>query len=113
MSAIDLIDISKGENDPLKPLKECRLLVIDDVGAKLNGQEWINDILFSIIDYRYQHKLTMIITSNLPIKKLNIDDRLYSRIDKMTQNIPLPECSVRQIKANQEKLNLFKDLNLM
>lgn len=113
VSAIDLIDISKGDNDPLKPLRECRLLVIDDIGSKLNGQEWLNDILFSIIDYRYQHKLTMIITSNLPIKKLNIDDRLYSRIDKMTQNIPLPEYSVRQMKANQEKLRLFKELNLM
>ena len=113
VSAIDLIDISKGDNDPLKPLKECRLLVLDDVGAKLNGQEWLNDILFSIIDYRYQHKLTMIITSNIPLKRLKIDDRLDSRIDKMTQNIPLPECSVRQLKANQDKLKLFKNLNLI
>ena len=113
VSVSDLINISQREDEPLKPLKECKLLVLDDLGTKMNGQEWLNDILFEIIDYRYQHKLTVVITSNIPLKKLHIDDRLDSRIDKMTQNIPLPECSVRQLKANQDKLQLFKDLQLM
>jgi DNA replication protein DnaC len=73
----------------------------------------LNDILFKIIDARYQKKLVTIFTSNVKVGELNIDDRVRSRIDKLSQLIPLPEYSFRNKEAHEEKLELFKEIGLM
>jgi DNA replication protein DnaC len=118
VSTSDLLDIAKaeprqGEKAPLEVLCECKVLVLDDIGQKNTGTEWLNDILFKIIDARYQKKLVTIFTSNVKVGELNIDDRVRSRIDKLSQLIPLPEYSFRNKEAHEEKLELFKEIGLM
>jgi DNA replication protein DnaC len=62
----------------------CRLLVLDDIGAE-SPTDWVRDVLYQIIDTRYCHKLPTILTSNLPIAKLEsrLSDRIADRIVEM------------------------------
>ena len=118
VSASDLIDLAQkkprqGEIAPIDVMCECKILVLDDLGQKNTGSEWQNDILFKILDSRYQKKLVTLFTSNLKVSELGMDDRLTSRIDKMSQLIPLPESNYRGKEAKDEKRELFKELGLM
>jgi DNA replication protein DnaC len=117
VSESDLIDLSKqdnqGEKNPIEVLCECKVLVIDDIGAKNTGSEWLNDILCKIIESRYQKKLVTIFTSNRKVNELRIDDRVSSRIDKISQLIPLPEYSYRNKQSHDEKVDFYKELGLM
>lgn len=117
VSASDLINLSKqdkqGEKNPIDVMCECKVLVLDDIGQKTSGEDWMNDLLFKIIEARYQNKLVTLFTSNLKIDELRVDDRVSSRIDKISQLIPLPEYSYRRKEANKEKREFFKDMGLM
>ena len=117
VSASELINLSKsalpGEKNPIDVLCECKVLVLDDIGQKTTGEEWMNDLLFKIIEARYQNKLVTIFTSNMRASELRVDDRISSRIDKMSQLIPLPEYSFRSKEAFDEKKDFYKELGLM
>lgn len=116
VSASSLIDLSKqdtGGKNPIDVLCECSLLVLDDIGQKTTGEEWQNDLLFKIIDTRYQKKLITLFTSNVKCAELRVDDRVSSRIDKITQEIPLPEYSFRSKAAFDEKSDFYKEIGLL
>ena len=121
VSAANLLDIAKSgdpealdkyKRNPIDLLCNCKLLVIDDLGAKKAGNEWMNDILFQITDARMTKKLVTIITSNIPMRKLELDDRVCDRINKLCQSIPLPNYCVRAREANEDKAKFFKELGL-
>jgi len=46
---------------------ECDVLLLDDLGSH-RVTEWVEDIVTSIITYRYNHKKTLIVTTNLDPK---------------------------------------------
>lgn len=63
---------------------ECDLLVIDDFGVR-KTTEFVLDIVYFIINYRYENELTTLITSNLSISELADrlnDDRIVRRIEE-------------------------------
>ena len=101
------------EKSQIDTLCECSLLVLDDLGQQKGGENWLDDILFRIIDYRYQHKLVTMVTSNIELKKLRLDDRVSDRLNKMCQPIPLPDYSFRQKESIKRKVDFFKELGLM
>lgn len=101
------------EKHPIDVLCDCTLLVLDDLGQQKTGENYLDDILFRIIDYRYQHKLVTIVTSNIELKMLRLDDRVSDRLNKMCQPIPLPDCSFRQKESRETKTAFFKELGLM
>lgn len=45
-------------------MKSVPMLVIDDLG-KEKKTDWTRQVLFDIVNYRYEHKLPMIVTTNL------------------------------------------------
>jgi len=57
------------------------VLILDDLGAH-NFTEWVRNRLFAIINYRVNHDLPCIITTNLSFRELNenIGDRTASRL---------------------------------
>lgn len=68
----------------LDSLNNYSLLVLDDLGAE-RATEYMNEIVFSIIDGRYRANLPMIITSNLTIEELKhpkgiAEQRVFNRI---------------------------------
>ena len=58
-------------------IRNIDLLVLDDLGTQ-NSTQWAEEKLFQIIDYRYTHRLPLVVTSNLKLEEL--DDRIRSRL---------------------------------
>lgn len=121
VSANKLIDIAKSgnrnsrdeyEQDPIELLCKCKLLVIDDLGQKASGTEWMNDILFRILDSRLLSKSVTIVTSNIKLEALDMDDRIVDRLYKMCQSIPIPDYAVRQKEANAERVDFLRRMGL-
>lgn len=109
MQVLDYIELVKkkgegtaGETEAQKrSLRECSLLILDDMGVQTEKQEWINNALFSLIDERYRNLLPTIYTSNLPMERASGDDRIQSRIYGTSVPLLLPEVPVRDRLADR------------
>ncbi len=116
VNASDLLDISKKRDefakDPIDRLISCRVLILDDLGQKRTGLDWLTDILFRIIDKRYQKKRIMIVTSNVPLIELDFDERIVDRLYAMTCPIVLPEFCVRSRDANMRRKAILQKLGI-
>lgn len=110
VSAASLIDMDKdGRTDELIGTE---LLVLDDLGQNNIGQSWLSDILFKIFDQRMQKHALTIVTSNLPMGQLRLDDRISDRMYKTMQELPLPEFNVRAKEATTAKESMMRELGL-
>lgn len=98
------------EKDPIRELCDCDLLVIDDLG-KSHGDSWLQDIVYRIANDRMQRKKPMIVTSNTKIANLPFNDKVKDRLNKM-QQLPLPDCCVREKEFQDEKITLYRKLGL-
>ena len=88
-TAYDMLrDIMSGVNNKLKTTydqeevyRNVKLLVIDDIGTRLPS-DWAYEVLYGIINFRYENKKPTIYTSNLSLEQLEevFDSRLASRI---------------------------------
>ena len=58
-------------------IRNIRLLVLDDLGTQ-NTTAWANEKLYQIINYRYNNKFPMVVTSNQNLDE--IDGRIRSRL---------------------------------
>ncbi len=65
-------------------LKEYQLLVIDDLGVE-KQTEFVQEIIYDLINYRYEHFLQTIITSNFTLSEIGqkYHARIASRIAEM------------------------------
>ena len=75
------------KNAYLDSLASYELLVIDDYAAERNT-DYVNDIVFQVIDARYRSGLPLIMTTNLSEEELTrpkdiAKNRIYSRIFEM------------------------------
>ena len=120
--ASELIDISQSgdknaldesKRNPMKLIYECKFLVIDDLGQKNTGKEWLEDELFKLLDYRMTNGRMTMITSNLDIKQLPFNERVKDRIEKICVEMHLPEICVRTKEARENRQTLFRELGLI
>ena len=65
------------EREIMTALLECDLLVLDDIGAE-KVTDWVQDVLFRMIDGRYRQKKPILYTSNL--RPAELQERLGARI---------------------------------
>ena len=93
-------------NLPTQPYFDADLLILDDIGTQLD-KPWQNQEMFRLINDRLQNGRPTIYTSNFPIDKLGVDERIKSRIMATTVNIPMPEESVRNKKAAQSQTDFL------
>lgn len=72
----------------LSKMKSTPMLVIDDLG-KERKSDWTQSILFDVINYRYEHLLPTIITSNLMDNDLMnyVGNATASRLNEMSTAI--------------------------
>ena len=87
--------------------------VIDDLGQKNTGKEWLEDELFKLLDYRMTNNRMTLVTSNLDIKQLPFNERIKDRLEKITVEMHLPEVCVRTKEARENRQALFKELGLI
>ena len=79
----------KGESDLLDFYQTMDVLLLDDLG-RTKTSDWLLDILYLLINYRYEYQLPTLITSNHSLDELAGilgDDRIVSRILRMGEVI--------------------------
>lgn len=86
MTAPDLLDQLRNTFSPdsedsydnvFERLRTVRLLILDDLGAE-NPSGWALEKLYQLINHRYTSALPTVITTNLPLERL--DGRISSRL---------------------------------
>lgn len=111
----DLLELTKKsyktETEELKSITNAQVLILDDIGSNM-AKEWVNSVLFGLVDKRYTSYKTTIYTSNLPPSKLNIDSRITDRIKERSYILHLPEKSIRQERAAQKQAELLKKASI-
>lgn len=72
------------EHELLETARTVPLLILDDLGAH-NYTEWTKNKIYSILNYRLNHKLPVIITTNISLENLeeHLGERTTSRIFQM------------------------------
>lgn len=77
----------------LRRLSQVQFLFLDDFGTS-KSSEWTEEITYRLINYRYNHCLPTIITSNLPARDANgpdltdfVGDRVASRLAEMVTTL--------------------------
>ncbi len=64
----------------LEPVLTCRLLVLDEIGAR-RVTDWAHDTIFYILNQRYSNSRITIMTSNFPESKLSYDKAMQTHRD--------------------------------
>jgi DNA replication protein DnaC len=95
----------EGKQEYLDSLNRFPLLILDDLGAERKS-EYMNEIVFNLIDSRYRAKLPLIVTTNLTSEELKnpadiTNKRTYSRLLEMC--IPL------EVKGEDRRREKLKD----
>jgi DNA replication protein DnaC len=101
----------ENEEQILKALDICDLLIIDDLGAEKTS-DWVEETIFKIIDNRYRKKKPILITSNVSPYELSkkIGSRSTDRILEMCIEIKNDAKSYRTQKAQSMKDAMLKKL---
>ena len=97
------------ESELLDSLKSVQVLILDDIGTEKQGG-WVNEILYQILNTRMTSKLITIFTSNVHMSQLKHDERIKSRIEKMSYPVQMPEESIRKQIAMKENAEMVKVL---
>ena len=122
VNATKILDISKSgdkespdiyKREPIRLLSNCELLVLDDIGQKKNGENWINEVMFTIVDDRMNNGLVTLYTSNLEVGALPLDPRIIDRISKTSISMTLPEYNVRLNESYDDKVIFLKDIGVI
>lgn len=115
ISVYDYLDVTKkkygGSAEEINRLKEAGLLVVDDIGAQM-GKEWIDSTFYELVNFRYNGRLPTVFTSNLPIDRLDMDERTIDRIERNTVLLNIPEKAVRRELGKQEKAEFMKQIGI-
>jgi DNA replication protein DnaC len=74
----------------LMAIARSPLLLLDDLGTA-KASEWTEEILYRVVNHRYNEVLPTLITSNLAISDLraNLGDPVASRLAEMTERVVL------------------------
>lgn len=113
VNALDFLEMTKkgyrGEENEVQSLYDAKVLVIDDIGVQMS-KEWVETVFYRLINDRYVNRKPTIYTSNIPIDRLKMDERITDRIESTTFVINLPEESIRRKERQQEKAKLFSEI---
>jgi DNA replication protein DnaC len=71
--------------------RDARLLLVDDLGAERKPTEFTEEVNFRLINWRYEHHLPTLITSNADADQLRsrLGDRVTSRLREMCERIAM------------------------
>ena len=92
-------------HDKLKIAQKASLLVLDDIGAE-KPTDWVREQLYLLVDYRCEHFMPIVATSNCNIKQLGeqLGDRIASRFAQMCQFVQFSGKDARVLmRAEKQK----------
>lgn len=76
---------SERTRDVINEFRFGRFVVLDDIGAE-SPTDWVRDIMFQIIDWRYGYNAPTVFTSNCTLRQLadRLGERIADRILEMS-----------------------------
>lgn len=86
--------------------RNCEVLILDDIGVEKQSA-WVNETMYTILDYRMSQCRPTIFTSNHRPHELSYDERIIDRITRMTELIEMPEESIRKKMNAKNPLGRF------
>ena len=109
----DLSEMRSGKREYMEELKECDLLIIDDLAAE-RDTEYMQSKVYTVINQRYLAQKPIIVTTNLEKKQLvNTKDpqkgRILSRLLEMTVPVGFSGSDIRIGELNKNYIK-YKDL---
>lgn len=74
----------------IETAKNAQLLILDDLGAE-KASEWVKEQLYMLVNYRYEHMLPTIVTTNCSGAELEqeLGRRTLSRLAEMTRPVKI------------------------
>jgi DNA replication protein DnaC len=83
----------------LRKMQSIDMLMMDDVG-KEKQTDWSRSIMFDIVNYRYEHILPIVITTNLTTKQLAdyFGDAVWSRLCEMCRGAQMSGTDYRRLQ---------------
>jgi DNA replication protein DnaC len=97
------------EFDLLDTARQIPLLILDDLGAH-NYTEWTRNKIYSIINYRLNHRLPVIVTTNISPEDLEgyLGERTTSRLLEMCRPYRLlVDMDIRAIQRKEKDYKTF------
>ena len=91
------------EHELIETARSVPLLILDDLGAH-NYTEWTRNKIYSILNYRLNHKLPVIITTNINLEDLeeHLGERTTSRIFQMCRSCRLlVDMDIRAVQRSE------------
>ena len=94
------------KNALISDINRCKLLVIDDLGVERDS-EYMNEVIFEIVDARYRANRPLIVTTNYDLDRLKnpknvTESRIFDRVLEMTS--PVKFTVRRRAEAHDRKL---------
>ena len=99
----------RGEEDLSQIYRDCKFLVLDDIGAQAD-KEWQKQEMFRLINKRMEDGNITIYTSNMSTDNQNVDARTRDRIIKGSVELWMPEENIRRKKATIEQNDFLKKI---
>lgn len=105
ISVPDYLDLYRNKDPLIDRIKDAAILIIDDFGIQDESKDWINEIMYGLVDRRYRSMAMTIYTSNKDFteKAISKEDRIASRIYGSCVPVQLPEISIRTKLANESR----------
>ena len=108
VSITDYIQAYK--NKAAEKFFDATVLILDDIGAEDGTKDFIREMVYQLINHRYEKNLMTIFTSNVPIEQCSKDDRVVSRVERMGAEIKIPETPVRSKQAQIKKMRMLESI---
>lgn len=113
ITVLDFIEMTKkgfsGITEDVESIYKASVLIIDDIGIQM-AKDWVNTVLYRLVNDRYNNKRVTIYTSNISANDLKVDDRIIERIEADTFTVEIPEVPVRRINTDAEKKALLNNI---
>lgn len=115
INVLDYLELTKKgyssaeDKEEKQSILGATVLVLDDIGVEVN-KGWIDTTLYQLINFRYSNKLPTIITSNLPIEELKVDDRIKDRLNERCIKLRVPDVSIRSEKSADDNTEFMNSI---
>lgn len=105
-----------GKQAIMDELDRCSLLVIDDLGAE-RSNDYMQEIVYNIVDRRYRVGLPLIVTTNLPMTEIKSPAdirlaRIYDRILQICHPVEVSGLSRRRADVRESYADMNARLGL-
>lgn len=97
---------STSSSEIINTCRNAEVLILDDIGVEKQSA-WVNETMYSILDYRLSQCKPTIFTSNHKPYELAYDERIIDRITRMTELVEMPEESVRKKLGAKNPMGAF------